>query len=385
MKKSVYLDYAAATPMDPKVLDAMRPYFSDLFYNPSALYLNARAVKKVLSDARSLVAGLLAVRPTEIIFTAGGSEANNLAIRGIMEQFPGKKLLISSIEHESARGPAKLYDYQEIRVDSQALLDIKDLAECLDDDTVLISTIYASNEVGTIQDLSAVAELVNNAKIDRKKRGLKTPLYLHTDATQATLFMNISPKTLGVDLMTLNGGKIYGPKQSGVLFVRSGINLEPIIYGGGQEINLRSGTENVPSIVGFSVALEIASELAKTENQRLSKLRDELRLQLEKLPREITFHGHPKKRLPNHLSFAVQGHDNERLMMELDELGFMVATGSACSASSAEVSHVLTAMGVGEEIARSTLRVTLGRQTTSADIKAFTQTLADVLVLKQDK
>ncbi len=380
MKKSVFLDYAAATPLEPRVLEAMRPYFTEKFFNPSALYLDARGVKKDLNEARSLVSNLIAVRPTEIIFTAGGSEANNLAIRGIMESFPGKKLLISAVEHESVRAASELYKVKEIKVDAYGRLDLKDLSRKIDDDTVLVSVIYASNEVGTIQDLSAITNLVKSVKADRKKRGMDAPIFLHTDATQATLFLNVSPKALGVDLMTLNGGKIYGPKQSGALFVRSGISLAPIIYGGGQEKNLRSGTENIPSIVGFSVALEIAVASAKVESKRLSEIRDKLRVQIEERIDGVIFHGHPNKRLPNHLSFALPGYDNERLMMELDELGFMVATGSACSASSFEASHVLTSMGVSSETARSTLRVTLGRQTTEKDIQTFLKALASLCV-----
>lgn len=379
MKKSVYLDYAAATPVDSRVLAAMQPYFSKQFFNPSALYTSSRKIKKNLNDARDLMARELAVRGAEIIFTAGGTEANNLALRGIMEQFSGKKLLISAIEHESVREPAKLYNTQEVKVDANGLLDMNDLIKKLDDDTVLVSIIYASNEVGTIQDLKNVTEIINDAILDRNKREIKTPLYFHTDATQAVSFLNISPKFLGVDLMTINGGKIYGPKQSGALFVRSGISLQPIIYGGGQEKNLRSGTENVPAFMGFTEALKISRKLAKSESERLKKLQKELRMKLEKLNPEIIFHGHAEKRLPNHLSFAVVGYDNERLMMELDELGFMVATGSACSASKAEVSHVLAAMGVKTEIAGSTLRVTLGRETTSSDIKSFVEALASCL------
>lgn len=379
MKKSVYLDYAAATPIDKKVLSAMQPYLSEQFFNPSALYLAGRGVRKAINDAREKIARELAVRTSEIIFTAGGSEANNLAIRGVMDQFPGKKMLISGIEHESVRALAEIYETKVIKVDSHGLIVEEDLKKQLDDDTVLVSIIYSSNEVGTIQDLKEIARIIYEEKLSRKKRGVKTPLYFHTDATQAVSFLNISPKFLGVDLMTINGGKIYGPKQSGALFVRSGTILKPLIYGGGQEKNMRSGTENVPGIIGLSVALEAARGLAKSEGTRLEKLRKELRVELEKLPVEIVFHGHPEKRLPNHLSFAVVGFDNERLMMELDELGFMVAMGSACSASNAEVSHVLLSIGVSKEVAQSTLRVTLGRQTTIKDIRAFTQALASLV------
>lgn len=379
MKKSVYLDYAAATPIEPRVLTAMQPYFSERFYNPSALYQASRDTKKALNEARSSVASLLSVRETEIIFTAGGTEANNLAIRGVMEQFPGKKLLISSIEHESVRSVADKYDHCEIKVNKYGQVDLADFATKLNEETVLVSVIYASNEVGTIQNLSKIGELVSEAVKDRKKRGIEIPIYLHSDATQAAQFLNISPKRLGVDLMTLNGGKIYGPKQSGALYVKSGIKLEPIIYGGGQEKNLRSGTENIAGCIGFSVALKLARELAPKEALRLEKLSSELRTGIEKLRPDVIFHGHPKLRLPNLTSFALPGVDNERLMMELDELGFMVATGSACSAKNGEASHALLAMGLNKEVAQSTIRVTLGRGTTQADIKAFVSALSNLV------
>jgi cysteine desulfurase len=357
----------------------MRPYFSDQFYNPSALYMASRSVKKALDEARSKVAKLLAVRPGEITFTAGGTEANNLSIRGVMDLYPKKKLLISAIEHESIRAAAEQYSFSEIKVNKYGQVIIEDLISKIDDDVVLVSIIFASNEIGTIQDLGAITEVLVTVKNERRKRGIETPLYFHTDATQAAVYQDLSPKRLGVDLMTVNGGKIYGPKQSGVLYVCSGISLKPIVYGGGQEKNLRSGTENIASCIGFAEAFNITQRTARSESERLTKLRDELQEELEKLPCGIIFHGHPKKRLPNHLSFAVPGKDNERLMMELDERGFMVATGSACSASKVETSHVLLAVGVSNELAQSTLRVTLGRQTTHADIISFVKTLTEIL------
>lgn len=379
MNKSIYLDYAAATPLDPRVFKVMQPYFTEHFYNPSALYLASRSVKAALNEARTQVAKLLTARPAEIIFTAGGTEANNICIRGVMEQYPGKRVLISTIEHESVRETAGEYACGEIGVDKNGLLDSVDLVSQLDDDVVLISVILASNEIGTIQDLRSISEIIANTKKDRRTRGVKTPLYFHTDATQAAAYLNLSPKIYGVDFMTINGGKIYGPKQSGILYVCSGSTLKPIITGGGQEKNLRSGTENVAACIGFAMALNIAQKSTKSESERLTNLRDWLRMELEKLSKGIVFHGHKVKRLPNHLSFAIPGKDNERLVMELDELGFMVATGSACSAAKTEASHALQAMGVNKELAQSTLRLTLGRQTTKAEINSFIKTLTSLL------
>lgn len=379
MKKPIYLDYAAATPLDSRVETAMKPYFAEKFYNPSALYQASREVKKALSDSRSIVAKLLSVREAELVFTAGGTEANNLAIRGVMEQFPGKKLLISSIEHESVRAVAANYKTSEIKVNTHGQLDLVDLSSKINDDVVLLSIIYASNEIGTIQKLSDIGKLVEEVNKGRKKREVGTPLLFHTDATQAAQFLNISPKRLGVDLLTLNGGKIYGPKQSGVLYVKSGVILEPIIYGGGQEKNLRSGTENIAGCVGFAVALSIARELALSESDRLEKLRNELQEEIENIRPDVIIHGHPKLRLPNHLSFAFPGVDNERLMIELDELGYMVATGSACSAMHSEASHVLLSIGVSKDVAQSTIRVTLGRETSSNDVSSFVSSLSSLV------
>lgn len=379
MKEPVYLDYAAATPLDPEVFSAMQPFFSERFYNPSALYLASRDVKKTIEAARASVAQDIGARPSEIIFTAGGTEANSLAIRGIMERHPGKKMLISSVEHEAVRMPAGLFDVSEISVDRHGVVDIEDLKKQMTDDVVLVSVIYANNEVGTVQDIAEIAEIIDATRRDRVGRKITTPLIFHTDACQATGYLPLSVSRLGVDLLTVNGGKIYGPKQSGILYVKAGIVLNPLILGGGQEKGLRSGTENVAAMIGFAAALKKARRFAKDESKRLRSLRQMLRHELESLDFGIIFHGHPDRRLPNHLSFAVPGIDNERLMMMLDERGFQVATGSACSASKEEASHVLLAMGVSAEIARATIRVTLGQMTLERNVRQFVGALANAV------
>jgi cysteine desulfurase len=237
----------------------------------------------------------------------------------------------------------------------------------------------ASNEIGTLLDIKAVINAIDAVRKDRQKRQIGTPLYLHSDATQAGLYSRLYPKRLGFDLMSINGGKIYGPKQSGMAFVRAGIVLEPVLYGGGQERSLRSGTENVASCVGFAEALLLGQTKAEAESKRLTTLREKLRKELEKLSQDFIFHGHPAKRLPNHLSFAIPGWDGERLAMELDALGIMVGIGSACSASKSDVSKVLKAIGVNNELAQATIRVTLGRGTTNTDINTFVKVLAKIL------
>ncbi len=376
MRKEIYLDYAAATPVDPLVVAAMTPYFSEKFYNPSALYLSARSARADLEAARALVAKELGARPAEIIFTAGGSEANNLAIHGVMAANPGKNLLISAIEHESVRVVSEKYNCQEIDVNEKGMIDLTDLRKKINDDTALISVIYASNEVGTIEPIAEIGALVSEINRDRRQRKIILPLLFHTDAAQAANYLSLNPTRLGVDLMSINGGKIYGPKASGALYVAGGLKLEPIIYGGGQESGLRSGTENVASSVGFAEALKIARKKSKAEAERLTKLRDELKDQLQSNIPGVIFHGHSQKRLPNNLSFAIPNFDNETLMMELDERGYMVATGSACSARKVEASHVLKSMGVSDDLARSTLRVSLGRGTTRKQLEAFALELA---------
>lgn len=363
-----YFDYSAATPICKEVMIAMEPYYSALFYNPSALYMSARRVKKDLEDARISIAQLMGARPGEIIFTAGGTEANNLAIHGVMANYPDKKILISSIEHEAVIEPAARFKHSYVKVNDKALVDINNLEEKIDDDTVMVSIMYANNEVGTIQPISEIAQTIKKVNRERLNRGVKLPLYFHTDACQASSHLDIHVNRVGADLMTINGGKIYGPKQSGALYVRAGIKLAPLILGGGQENGVRSGTENVAGAVGLSVALNVARSKSLSEKKRLEAIRDNCFKQLtEKIPNGVIL-GHLKKRLPHNVCFAIPGIDNERLMMLLDERGFQVATGSACQASSEKSSHVLTAMGISDEIAKSTIRLSFGRETTDDSV-----------------
>lgn len=364
----IYLDYAAATPMDRRVLKAMQPFFSDTFYNPSANYLAAKAVSKDLLMARTAVAHWLGARPLEIIFTAGGTEANNLAIQGIMQRYPEANVVVSAIEHESVLAPAEAYAHKVATVDKQGKLNLDDLKRKVDDQTVLISVMYANNEVGTVQPLRDVAQLVKDIRDARRKQGNAFPLYLHTDACQAANYLDLHAARLGVDLMTLNGGKIYGPKQSGVLFIKSGIELHPQILGGGQERNLRSGTENVAAAIGFAEALDIAQDTRHEEARRLTELQQYFMMQLETQLPGVVINGSRKKRLPNNVHITLPKTDNERVLVELDEQDILAAAGSACSASDEEPSHVLKAMGVNDKDAQSSLRFTMGRTTTKKEI-----------------
>lgn len=359
----IYLDYAAATPMDEYVAEVMQPYFTQQFYNPSALYEGARAAKRSLEDARGEVAKVIGSRPSEVVFTSGGTESTNLAIRGIGEKYPDSDMVISAVEHDAVRAPAKLFSHKECRVDNKGMLDIDDLAIKIGDKTALVSVMYANNEVGSIQPIKEVVELANRIRRARKIDGNKTPLYVHVDACQAPLYLDINVARLGVDMMTLNGGKIYGPKQSGILYVRAGVVLSPQILGGGQESGLRSGTENLASSVGFAAALVLAQE-TRPENVDYAHALSGFFMNSLEDRFGATVNGHRRKRLPNNIHVTFTGADNERMLFSLDQQDVWAASGSACSASKDEVSHVLSAMGVSEQDARSSLRFTVGRDTT---------------------
>lgn len=378
-KPVIYLDYAAATPVDPSVAAVMQPYLSDSFYNPSALYLAAKTVTDDLTQARTLVGHWLGTRPSEIVLTAGGTEANNLAITGVMSQYPDSNLVISSIEHESVREPANQYTCHEVPVTAQGLVDVAVVEQAIDADTVLVSIMYANNEIGTVQPLKEIATLLQKIKRQRLDDGNELPLLLHTDACQAGNYLDLHTSRLGVDLMTLNGGKMYGPKQSGVLFVRAGVVIQPLIRGGGQERGLRSGTENVAGAVGFAAAVDLAQQKHRDESKRLVSLRDSFIKQLTNAFPTAMINGSLKRRLPNNVSVTFPGIDNERIVMHLDLQGIMCAVGSACSASSDEPSHVLKAIGLSDVDARATLRFTLGRQTTQQDIDATMAALGDII------
>lgn len=373
--KLIYLDYAAATPIDGRVVRAMRPYWAEEFYNPSAVYGPARQTNKALEAARTKVAHWLGAKNSEIIFTAGGTEANNLAVQGVMRQHPGSNIVVASTEHESVLAPAKQYNYREVAVHPDGKINLDDLCSKIDDKTVLVSISYANNEIGTIQPVREVARIIAN---ERTKR-TKLPLYFHTDACQAGNYLDMHVARLGVDLMSLNGGKLYGPKQSGALYAKSGVRLEPLIFGGGQERGLRSGTENVAGVVGLATALELAQQQRHDEVARLQKLQKQfVDLLQEHLP-AARFNGSLNHRLPNNIHITIPGQDNERLLIQLEAAGVLAAAGSACNASSEEPSHVLAAIGLLEKDAQSSLRFTMGRSTTANEVSRTVRTLTQLV------
>lgn len=373
----IYLDYAAATPVDPRVLMAMQPYFTERFYNPSASYESAHAIARDFQAARASVAHHLGARPAEIVFTAGGSEANNLAVHGVMRQFTAGNVVVSAAEHESVLLAARQYDCHEVSLTPQGFVDLAALERVIDNHTALVSIMYANNEIGTIQPIREIAAVI------ARKRGQRTaqscPLYFHSDAAQAANYLDLHVARMGVDFLSLNGGKIYGPKQSGALYVRAGSKLLPLIYGGGQEGGLRSGTENVATAIGLAKALEIAQGERHSETKRLQALqRHFLGLIAAQLP-QAHVNGSLRKRLPNNVHLTLPGSDNERLIIQLDQAGIMAAAGSACSAGREEASHVLQALGLSELSARASLRFSMGRLSDEAAIDYTVRTLAGLL------
>ena len=378
----IYLDYAAATPLDVKVLDAMMPYLTGQFFNPSASYMAAVNVRTDFENARHRIASIIGAKPAEIIFTAGATESINIAF-----SFPKlnkrQKILISSIEHPAvlaaATREALFTKVQLIKVDKFGRVDLDDLRDKIDDDVAMISIGYANSEIGTTQSIKKISEIINKVRADRQGRGVKNKILFHSDASQAIGFLDIDVARLGVDLLTLNAAKCYGPKQVGLLYVRAGVNLSPVIVGGGQEMGLRSGTENIAGAIGFARAFEIAEKKRKTENLRIAKLRDDLQRFLGMEFPQIQINGDQKHRLPNILNFSLPNLDGERAVFALDQHGVCVATGSACAANKGNRSHALTAIGLSENLADGSLRISLGRGTTKEEITELKPILTKVL------
>lgn len=366
--QSIYLDFAAATPMHQEVKAAMEPYLVGSFYNPSAAYLAARALKKDIANARQSIAHWLGSKPAEIVFTAGVTESVNLAIQGIMRKHPSGKILVGATEHDAVLEVAQQFNHEIISVRPDGHISFDELNKHLTDDVVLVSLMYANNETGVIHPLKDIAATLELARKERQASNIETPLYFHTDAAQATNYLDMHVSRLGVDLMSINGAKIYGPKQTGALCIRGGTELEPLIYGGGQERNMRGGTENVAGIIGFAKAMDIAQSKRVEEVQRLSQLRDMFESKvLEATKAEVN--GSTKHRLPNISNLTFGDVDGERIVQELDEQGLMVATGAACSAADEGPSHVLKAMGLSDSAANGSLRISFGASTTEQQVR----------------
>ncbi len=360
---TIYLDHAATTPTDPAVLERMLPYFSERFGNPSSIYRLGRLSFDALDTAHETVAAALGCRPTEVLFTGGGSEADNLAIKGIAyaQRRRGNHLITSAVEHHAVLHTCQQleregYTVTYLPVDRDGLVDPQDVAAAMTDETALVTIMYANNEIGCIQPI---------AEIGRICRARRVPF--HTDAVQAGALLDLDVGALGVDLLTLSSHKFYGPKGVGILYVRQGTRIQPQILGGSQERNRRAGTENVPGAVGAAYALERVRSEREREVPRLAALRDRLIEGVLRMP-GARLTGHASRRLPNHASFAFAGVEGESLLLNLDLIGVAASSGSACTTGAAEPSHVLTAIGLGADEARGHLRLTLGHSTSDEDI-----------------
>lgn len=370
----IYLDNAAATPIDSRVLAAMMPYFSDEFYNPSAAYLAARQVRADVEEARHTLAKTIGARSAEIILTAGATESINLALGGV-----DGRIVTTAIEHSAVLETARARGGHILPVDVGGRINLDELRRVLTNDVVIVSVGYVNSETGMVQNIRQIAEVVRAVRAEREQRGVGTPLYLHTDASQAAGLFDLNVSRLGVDLMTLNAGKCYGPKQVGLLYILAGVQLKPLIRGGGQEMGLRSGTENVTGIIGFAKALELAEKLRSSEVKRLSGLRNMLKQYLvEHLP-DVKINESSKANSPAILNMSVAGVDGERVVFALDERGVQAATGSACAANKGLRSHVLTALGLDDASVDGSLRISMGRFTTADDIEAAGKVIVDVI------
>ncbi len=371
-KKIIYLDHAATTPLDPVVLEKMLPYFGAEFSNASSMHSSGRRAAQIIAEVRNDVAEILGAYPEEIIFTGSGTESDNLAIKGVVRANRnfGNHIIISSIEHkaviESVRQLEKEgFIVSVIPVDSLGVIDIVACLKLITDKTILISVMYANNEIGTIEPIKELSKAVKRWK---DAHGQNTFPLLHTDACQAAGALSLNVNDLGVDLMSLNGSKIYGPKGVGALYKKKTISIQPIIVGGEQERNLRAGTECLPLIVGFGEALKRADFMQKTENFRLIKLRDYfMDMLVRKIPGVIV-NGHRTERLANNVHISIPNIEGESILLMLDRLGIEASTGSACSAYDLKPSHVLMAIGQTAEFAHGSIRFSLGRSTAQKDI-----------------
>lgn len=370
----IYLDHNSTTPMDDRVLEAMQPFLSRFYGNPSALHRLGRMSRDAVEQARAQVASLVAVQPNQVIFTSGGTEANNLALQGWCLANPAGQLFISPIEHPSvieagealARRGTKLH---WLTVDGEGRLEPESLLEGLSRCPAgLVSCMLANNETGVIQPVAELAELIGKAVV------------LHSDAVQAAGRMVLDFSALGVHMMSLSSHKIYGPKGVGALIVERSLVLEPLLHGGGQERGLRAGTENVAGIVGFGKAAQLALEEQKASARWLEQLRQTLEAGLEEIPGVVVI-AKNARRLPNTVQVVVEGMEGEMLVMALDREKIAVSSGSACASGTTEPSHVLTAMGVAPEQARGAIRVSLGKQNTFEDIECFLRALKKILGL----
>ncbi len=363
-KRNIYMDHAATTPVHPKALEAMLPYFSGRFGNPSSIYGVAREARKGLDEARETVAGILGAKPTEIVFTSGGSEGDNAAVKGaaFAAKTKGNHIITSSIEHHAVLHTCHFlekfgFEVTYLPVDSYGQVDPEEVARSITDKTILVSIMMANNEMGTIQPIAEIAKLLKGKDIT-----------FHTDAVQAGGALPINVNELGVNLLSLSAHKFYGPKGVGLLYIKRATPFLPQQQGGGQERNRRAGTENVAGIVGMVTALKLAVDSMESNNERIQRLRDRLVDGVVAKVAKSRLNGHPTRRLPNNANISFDYVEGESILLNLDMLGVAGSSGSACTSASLEPSHVLMAMGVPVEIAHGSLRLTLGTSNTEDEV-----------------
>jgi len=362
--RRIYLDHAATTPTRPEVLEAMRPWFTDMYGNPSSIHSEGRDANEAIEAARETVASHLGARPEEIVFTSGGTEADNYAIEGTVYALEdrGKHFVTAKIEHHAVLETGEFLETRGfgvtvVGVDKEGRVDPEDIRRSITPDTTLVSVMHANNEVGTIQPIAEIAEIC-------RERGIP----FHTDAVQTVGHIPTKVDDLGVDLLSLSAHKFHGPKGVGALYVRRGTKLVRFLHGGAQEEGRRASTQNVPGIVGLAEALDLAAAELEPEAKRLAGLRDDLWRGIDENSDNVYLNGHPTERLPNNLNFSIEGIEGEATLLALDIEGISASTGSACSSGSLEASHVTLALGMSPELARASIRMSLGLYTTAEDI-----------------
>jgi len=369
--RRIYLDYAATTPTHPEVVKAMLPYFTEAFGNPSSIYSCGQQARGAIEKSRTKIADLIGARDEEIVFTSGGTEADNFAIKGVAssKESKGDHILTSPIEHHAVIETCKFlgrrgFSITYLPVDEYGLVDPSDVKKAITDKTILISVMHANNEIGTIEPIAEIGRIAREAGI-----------YFHTDTVQTVGHIPINVDELGVDLLSISAHKLYGPKGVGALYIRKGTKLLPLIHGGEQEGMRRASTENVPGIVGFGKAVELAQQEMSEEAERLTPLRDKLINGLLERIDHTRLNGHPRKRLPNNVNISVDFVEGESMCLGLDLAGICASTGSACASSTLEPSHVLLATGLSPERAHGSLRFTLGKWTTEEEIDQVLEVL----------
>ncbi len=374
MTDNIYLDHGATTPIRPEVFEEMSPYLQNLFGNPSSIHSFGREARKAVDEARERVANAINAKPDEMIFTSGGTEADNIAIQGTAEKLAdkGNHIITSQIEHHAVLDTCeelekKGYEVTYLPVDEYGLVSPENLQAALRDDTILVTIMHGNNEVGTIQPIKELAEIAHEKNIA-----------FHTDAVQTVGNIPVDVKELDIDMLALSAHKFYGPKGIGVLYVKKGTKLSRIMHGGAQERKIRPGTENMPGIIGLGKAIELAVEEVETKSFQIQKLRDKLIAGLLEIE-DSRLNGHPKHRLPNNVNISFEYIEGESLLLNLDMKGIAASSGSACTSGSLDPSHVLMAMGLSHQTAHGSLRLTLGRDNTEEEIDYVIETIPEIV------